>query len=162
MLKLVLSIGTAMALVGCATVTRGTQDDVKIYYSPEDAQVITSNGRTCTQSPCILKMPRKESFDVIASKTGYVKKVVAVTSSVSGKGAAGMAGNVLVGGVIGIGVDAISGASRDHYPNPVLIELVPTNPKDPKTPKGDLSSVRAEIEAKKKEQSDAVARQQGS
>ena len=43
----------------------------------------------------------------------------------SGKGAAGMAGNVIVGGVIGVGVDAVSGATLDHYPNPVIFKLEP-------------------------------------
>lgn len=45
----------------------------------------------------------------------------------SGKGAAGLAGNILVGGLIGVGVDAMTGATLDHSPNPALITLVPTD-----------------------------------
>jgi hypothetical protein len=37
-----------------------------------------------------------------------------------------MAGNVLAGGVIGIGVDAYTGAAFDHTPNPVSVSLVPS------------------------------------
>jgi hypothetical protein len=34
-----------------------------------------------------------------------------------------MAGNVLVGGLIGIGVDAYSGAMNDLVPNPLSVKL---------------------------------------
>ena len=40
-------------------------------------------------------------------------------------GATMAAGNVLVGGVIGMGVDAYNGAAYDHDPNPVAVTLVP-------------------------------------
>ena len=48
-----------------------------------------------------------------------------VATKVSGNGAAGMAGNFLLGGVIGAGVDVATGATRDHHPNPAHIVLVP-------------------------------------
>ncbi|WP_210247459.1 hypothetical protein [Neoaquamicrobium microcysteis] len=43
----------------------------------------------------------------------------------SGGGAAGLAGNILIGGVIGAGVDVATGATLDHHPNPANIYLVP-------------------------------------
>jgi hypothetical protein len=42
----------------------------------------------------------------------------------SGGGGAGMAGNVIFGGLIGAGVDATSGALKKLEPNPVVIQLV--------------------------------------
>ena len=44
---------------------------------------------------------------------------------ISGGGAAGMAGNVLLGGIIGAGVDAATGATKDLKPNPIDVKLVP-------------------------------------
>lgn len=41
----------------------------------------------------------------------------------SDAGTAGMIGNVVFGGVIGVGVDATSGATLDLYPNPVRVTL---------------------------------------
>ncbi|GJD83932.1 hypothetical protein [Methylobacterium haplocladii] len=38
-----------------------------------------------------------------------------------------MAGNILLGGVVGIGVDAVTGAAFDHFPNPVSATLVPAS-----------------------------------
>jgi hypothetical protein len=45
-------------------------------------------------------------------------------------GAAGVAGNLLLGGFIGAGVDAYNGngAAMDHKPNPVIVPLRPNAP----------------------------------
>lgn len=87
--------------LGCASVVRGTSEDVIINVEPGDALVTTTLGHSCKKSPC--------------------------TVEVSGGGAAGLAGNILLGGVVGVGVYAISGATLDHTPNPVNITLVPVD-----------------------------------
>jgi hypothetical protein len=46
-----------------------------------------------------------------------------VTHRTASSGAAGIAGNVLVGGIIGLGVDAATGARQDLVPNPVVLAL---------------------------------------
>ena len=46
----------------------------------------------------------------------------------SGNGAAGMAGNILLGGFIEAIFDAATGATLDHYPNPPHFVLVPIEP----------------------------------
>jgi hypothetical protein len=48
-----------------------------------------------------------------------------VTSGVSNGGAAGMAGNVILGGLIGAVVDGASGAMNDLRPNPLQVAMVP-------------------------------------
>ncbi len=60
---------------------------------------------------------------VTISKPGYHTARVNVTSEASGAGGAGMAGNILVGGLIGVGIDASSGAMLDLPPNPVAVAL---------------------------------------
>jgi membrane-bound inhibitor of C-type lysozyme len=122
----VFALCAAATLASCATVARGTTDDVVINYSPSDAKVTTSLNHACATNPCTVKAPRKEPFDVTVSKPGYETQTVHVATGVSRKGAAGMAGNVLIGGIIGIGVDAATGAAKDHYPNPVNVQLQPT------------------------------------
>ncbi|WP_420336184.1 translation initiation factor 2 [Roseibium sp.] len=160
-----LSVGAMLALClflpACASVTRGTTETVKIYASPEGAHIATSIGLTCSTSPCLVEVSRKKEFTVTVTKEGYESQTVHVSTVVAPGGVAGMAGNVLVGGVIGMGVDAVSGATLDHIPNPVLVELVPRNPEDPETPKGDLSSVRDKIAEKQREQEDAAMRKSG-
>src|SRR4051812_39872066 len=57
-------------------------------------------------------------------KEGYDSLTVHVSSQVSGKGAVSMTGNVLVGGLIGAGVDSMTGAIKDLKPNPIKVTLV--------------------------------------
>lgn len=151
----------ALALAGCASVTRGTSETVMVYVSPAGAQIATSVGLTCNTSPCSLQVSRKQEFSVTVSKDGYKTETVHVGTKVAPGGVAGMAGNVLIGGVIGVGVDTVSGATLDHYPNPVLVELIPDNPSNPKTPKGDLSDVKEQLAAKQRAQEEAAMRKTG-
>ena len=68
---------------------------------------------------------RKDEFIVTASKPGYHSVEMPVGTRVAGTGAAGFAGNILLGGVVGMAVDAASGATLEHYPNPVMLTLMP-------------------------------------
>ena len=120
---IVCAVGSTAA---CATVTRGVHQSWSVETDPSGAQVKTSNGFACDQTPCTFRMERKTEFDVTIAKTGYKTWSGHVTHSVAGGGAAGMAGNVLVGGLIGAGVDATSGAMLDLKPNPLKVTLEKT------------------------------------
>jgi hypothetical protein len=54
--------------------------------------------------------------------------VISLTKEIPGTGAAGFAGNVLAGGLVGMGVDAVTGAAMDHKPNTVIVTLQPVAP----------------------------------
>jgi hypothetical protein len=111
------------SLGACATITRGVHETWSVETDPSGAHVKTSNGFACDQTPCTFRMERKTEFDVAITKDGYKPYHGHVTHSVSGGGAAGMAGNVILGGVIGAGVDATSGAMMDLKPNPLKVKL---------------------------------------
>ncbi len=113
------------SLAACATVTRGTNDAWVVNTDPSGASVTTSNGHYCASTPCAIQMSRKSEFTAEIKKPGYKTASVSVSHKTAGAGAAGIAGNVLVGGVIGIGVDMVTGASQDLVPNPVSIKLEP-------------------------------------
>ncbi|WIG50959.1 MAG: hypothetical protein OJF48_001876 [Afipia sp.] len=65
------------------------------------------------------------------AKQGYEPQVIPLTKEVTGSGGATFVGNVLLGGVVGMGVDAVTGAAQDHKPNPVIVTLQPTAPPPP-------------------------------
>ena len=69
-------------------------------------------------------LPRKDAFRATVSMDGYVTQEHNITSEYAGGGAAGFAGNVLIGGVIGMAVDGSSGAMKDLTPNPLVITLL--------------------------------------
>lgn len=112
-------------LPSCATVTRGTNEDFTVETTPSGAIVELSNGLSCTSTPCTMKVPRKGDFVATVSKEGYETVEATVEAKLSGNGTTGFLGNALIGGVIGAGVDASSGAMLDHQPNPLIITLEP-------------------------------------
>ncbi|POR51268.1 hypothetical protein CYD53_10751 [Bosea psychrotolerans] len=115
----------AGALGGCATVTRGTTDQITVNSIPPEAEARTSLGHACPATPCTWEVSRKAEFTVSFSKPGYEDMQIPVATRIAGAGAAGFAGNVLIGGLVGMGVDAATGSTLEHYPSPVLATLVP-------------------------------------
>lgn len=132
-MKSVMSIAAlagVMAVSACATVTKGTGDDVKFTSTPPGAVVTTKDlsnkeiSQTCV-TPCELELNRKWMYDVTFEKEGYKPFTSRLEPRLSGDGAAGMAGNVLIGGIIGAAVDASTGAMNDLKPNPLNAVLAP-------------------------------------
>jgi hypothetical protein len=118
-----LAIGTGVS--GCATVTRGTHEVFTVNTVPPNASVKTSNGRACDATPCSFTMNHRDDFDVTISKAGYRDWRGHVTHQFSSGGGAALAGNVLVGGLVGLTVDAASGATQKLVPNPLNVTLEP-------------------------------------
>lgn len=104
--------------------TRGTQNQVHFTSEPPGAEVRTSMGHQCL-TPCTLQFHRKDEFVASFSKPGYQPTAIMVTTRTAGEGVAGFAGNVIIGGVGGMVVDAASGATLEHCPNPVSVTLRP-------------------------------------
>ena len=107
---------------GCATITRGTSELLVIESVPSGAVARLSNGKICI-TPCSIALSRKESLNIVFEKEGYEIGSATVSSETSGAGGAGMAGNVLIGGLGGIITDSVSGAAKSLTPNPVKIYL---------------------------------------
>jgi hypothetical protein len=122
LLKISLAAAAALATANCATVTRGTTNQVQFVSEPAEAEVRTSMGHTCT-TPCTIEVSRKSEFIAVFKKAGYQDASVPVQTRVAGSGAAGFAGNVILGGVVGMAADAATGATLEHYPNPVTVTL---------------------------------------
>lgn len=108
----------------CTSITRGTEDVLVIETSPSNAQVQLSNGMSCTSTPCALKMSRRSEVVLNITRKGCEPAIVNVTHRTANAGAAGLAGNVLLGGLVGLAVDGSTGASQDLVPNPVKVDLV--------------------------------------
>ena len=124
MKKLFVIAALLPSLGACATITRGTSQSFVIQSEPPGATARLSNGQIC-DTPCSLKMKRKDGFTVDITKDGYEPVHATVSSGISGGGAAGMAGNVILGGLIGAVVDGTSGAMNDLSPNPLSVRMIP-------------------------------------
>ena len=143
-------LAAALAVAGCATVTRGTTEAVVFDSEPSGAEMrslvfnpcsephscIDVNqpnaavdrehhpGPACT-TPCTLNLPRSQELIVTFSKAGYAPQTVKLGRKVPSTGAAGVAGNLVIGGVAGLVTDTATGAGMDHDPNPLKVVLRP-------------------------------------
>ncbi|MGJ4944648.1 PEGA domain-containing protein [Bradyrhizobium sp. HKCCYLS1011] len=121
---------------GCASVTRGTTETISISSTPSGAEATVSGleaPMTCT-TPCAFVAKRNADISVSIAKEGYETQIVPLTKDIPAAGAAGFAGNILAGGLIGMGVDAATGAATDHKPNPVIVTLQPHRAAAPARP----------------------------
>lgn len=134
LIQAIAAAAIASLCASCATVTRGTTEQIQIVSDPPGAEARTSMGFVCT-TPCTLQAGRKDEFTVTFSKPGYQPAEVTVSTKVNPGGGAAFAGNVLVGGLVGMAADASTGAGLDHYPNPVEVALVPMKSTRPAPPK---------------------------
>ena len=124
----VLGVATlCVALGGCASVTRGWDEQIAISSTPAGVNAVvsgTSYPQPCV-TPCSIKVKRSDDISIAFEKEGYEPQVVNLTKEVAGTGAAGFAGNILLGGGVGMIVDGVSGAALDHKPNPVIVTMQP-------------------------------------
>jgi hypothetical protein len=102
-----------------------TTNQITISSEPAGAEARSSLGHACSATPCTWEVSRKSEFVVTFAKEGYAEMQIPVATRVAGAGAAGFAGNILVGGLVGMGVDAATGSTLEHFPNPVLASLQP-------------------------------------
>jgi hypothetical protein len=123
MIKKIAAIVVIATTSACATITRGTDQTYVIESDPPGANAALSTGISCT-TPCSLRLKRRQSMTVDITRKGYEPVRATVTSGVSGGGGAAMAGNVLVGGIIGAVIDGTNGSMNDLRPNPLRVSLV--------------------------------------
>lgn len=112
---------SSLGLGGCATVINGTSQDYEMKSEPAGANVSLSNGQSCT-TPCKISLKRRNDLSATVEKDGYKTETVFIQSRTGGAGL----GNILLGGVIGAGVDASNGSMNSLYPRPLYVKLAPS------------------------------------
>jgi hypothetical protein len=114
----------AVPLAACATITKGTSQLVAIDTPGVAGAVCTINtasGPLTVTTPGTVTLSKgSASLPIQCAKECYVTG----TSVVPSNAEAMAAGNVIFGGVIGLGVDAVSGA-LNKYPDQVTVAMSP-------------------------------------
>ena len=119
------AIMLALPLGACATVIDGTSQNIGLVTTPVGATcTMTRQGVVLAQitpTPGQVEVSKsKDDILVACEKAGYQKAEVKVISSFGGT----TFGNILLGGVVGVVVDAASGANH-KYPDSVTVVLPP-------------------------------------
>ena len=110
------------ALSGCATIIQGTTESVSVSSAPEqgaECKLVNSEGAWFVTTPGSTTVHKtKNDLMIDCTKAGYAPAHMVAASHFGGT----TAGNVIAGGVIGIGIDAASGANY-YYDSPITVNL---------------------------------------
>lgn len=100
-----------VAVCGCATMIRGTEQSLQIMSDPPGARASLGTGQTCN-TPCSINLSRSTSTAITFEKEGCERTMISVFPTIAGAG-------VVLGGVIDYG----TGAVYNLQPNPVVASL---------------------------------------
>jgi hypothetical protein len=163
-IALVVAVACAAGLGGCASVTRGWNEQVQFDSEPSGAEMRSvvlnacdaacaaesarASGRDVSSysavepeppkpgpaciTPCNLQVPRRDVLLVTFTKPGFAPQTVKVDTQMAAAGGLALAGNLIIGGAVGTVIDAGSGATLEHVPNPVKVVLKPAPATAPK------------------------------
>ncbi len=117
---LVLLTVTSSLLTSCATIVSGRYQTVPISSSPSGACVFIDNQPVgCTPLKAVLS--RKDDHLVVVNLEGYEPFEIYLTKGLNGW----VFGNLLFGGLVGVGVDVVSGSVYKFDPKQLDIQMRP-------------------------------------
>jgi hypothetical protein len=114
----------ALALAGCATITKGTSQIIAVDTPGVPGAmctITTQSGPQGVTTPGTITLAKGSSpLPISCTKECYLTGQSIIPSNTE----AMTAGNVIFGGVVGLGVDAVSGA-MNKYPDMVTVAMTP-------------------------------------
>lgn len=124
-LKLIVPLALALAATGCASIVEGTDQSVTVSSNPTEASCLLERegaqiGAVNPTPGSVLVGKSSADITVTCSKAGYSDGVAVLASNFEGM----TLGNIIFGGIVGVGVDAASGAMHT-YPPAVTVTLPP-------------------------------------
>jgi len=111
-----------MLLTSCATIMHGTRQSIGISSNPSEAGIWV-DGQFFGKTPMIVKLTRKDNHTVKIELAGYKPFETTLTRQMSGW----VFGNLALGGLIGLAVDAISGGIYRLTPEQVHAQMCQDN-----------------------------------
>lgn len=118
-LSIVLLLGITLSTTSCATIITGTKDKITFNSTPEGAKVLHKGIEKCT-TPCTVPISRGLGKQMVTfEKEGYASKEVKLTKNFN----AVTLVNILIGGIIGIGIDTATGSITKYSPKVYTVEL---------------------------------------
>jgi hypothetical protein len=149
----VLAVLAVAMLSGCATITQGSSQTVTVDTRPTGAACALSRGgdkfAVINPTPGTISVDKSsKAISVSCTKEGYQESAGVLESF-----QAMTFGNIIFGGLIGVAVDAASGA-MNKYPPMVTLTLIPAEFKTSKDRDAFFDAMKAEFnqEAEKVEQ----------
>jgi hypothetical protein len=126
--KILATVLICAYLTSCATLFKGTKQEVSMNSEPQKAEVYV-NGQLMGETPLALKLETKKTYSIEFRKEGYKSKTYQITNHV---GAGWVILDVLAG-LVGVIIDAATGAwySLDQKNVNAVLEEQQKNPINP-------------------------------
>jgi hypothetical protein len=120
MKKTIISCSLALTLLfsSCATIISGSKQNVKFSSNPSSASIFIDEVEV-GKTPFEIKLARKSEHSVMIKLDGYQTYQTNLTKSFN----AWYIGNILIGGLIGLIVDPITGAIYNLSPNEINAQM---------------------------------------
>jgi hypothetical protein len=148
-----------LELSGCATITKSPDQTVSVNTKPAGAEcTLTREGKiiaVINPTPGSINVQKdKDPIRVTCKKQGFLDN----TGEMSSEFEAMTFGNIIFGGLIGVGVDAVSGAMHE-YPPLVTITLIPEQFESTVTRDAFFDAMRDDLMEESTKVSERVKRQ---
>jgi len=118
-LSILLLSTLALSATSCASMFTGTKDKISFTSQPEGVKVMHKGVEKCI-TPCTAEIHRSLGKQVVVfEKDGFVSKEVKLTKTFNPVSLL----NILLGGAIGIGIDAATGSLTKYSPKAYTVEL---------------------------------------
>ncbi len=122
--------------MGCATIIHGPKQNVAIVSEPRKASIIIDE-IPVGYTPYLSKITRNKTHIVKIEMEGYQTYETTLKRKLDGW----IFGNILIGGIIGIAIDAASGSMYRLTPKDVTVQLTASSAINHKTKDGIYFSV---------------------
>lgn len=124
-LAILVLVGGTSLLGGCATIVSGDETDTQITTDPigAECELLGEDYNTIVTTPANVQLDSDAApVTIICNADGHLEERTEIDTSMDGS----IFGNILMGGLIGIAIDAASGSGQ-KYPESVELVLVPTS-----------------------------------
>ena len=111
-------------LAGCATIVRGSDQDVRITSDPPNARVLV-NGEDRGKTPTTLNLDTGRNHQIEFEKDGYIAETLNINNSFTIGWP--IFGNIFSWGIVGIVVDVANGSAYKLEPEQVQAALEATS-----------------------------------
>ena len=112
------SLALTLLLSSCATIMSGSKQNVKFASNPSSATIFIDEVEV-GKTPFEMKLARKSEHQVMIKLEGYQTYQTTLTKKFNGW----FVGNILIGGLIGIIIDPITGAMYNLTPKEINAEM---------------------------------------
>jgi hypothetical protein len=112
------SLVVTLLMSSCATIVSGSKQNVKFTSNPSTATIFIDEVEV-GKTPFEIKLARKREHSVMIKLEGYQTYETKLTKKFNGW----FVGNILIGGLIGIIVDPITGAMYNLTPKEIKAEM---------------------------------------